>query len=85
MSEVTLTEIELSEKLKEWEEEDMKERKLRDKFADWDYMENASENVRKALELYIETGDLIRAARKYKIPYTELNNYRIKANIPLIV
>jgi len=29
------------------------------------------------LELYIETGDLIRAARKYKIPYTELNNYRI--------
>ena len=80
-----MKDIRLREKLKKWKEEDLKEKKLRGKYANQEYMKKTPENVRKALEFYIETGDLLRAARTYKIPYIEFNSYRIKANIPLIV
>lgn len=75
----------LKEKLKEWEEEDERAKRVRETSADWDYIDRVPKNVRKALKLFIECGDLIKAAREYDIPYTEFNSYRIKAGIPLLV
>ena len=75
----------LRKQFKEWEAEESKATQLRRESADQDYIKRTPAYVRQALEFYIETGDLLRAARKYTLSYPELNSYRIKANIPRVV
>ncbi|MFQ6071762.1 MAG: hypothetical protein ACE5KT_03540, partial [Methanosarcinales archaeon] len=80
-----LSSTEFLEKIERWKEEDIRYREERKKEVDWKYIEKLPKDVRKALEIFIETGDIIFAARSSNLPYLELNDYRIKAKIPYIV
>ncbi|MFQ6120712.1 MAG: hypothetical protein ACE5KE_12625 [Methanosarcinales archaeon] len=80
-----LSSTEFLEKIERWEEEDIRYREERKKGADWKYIEKLPKDVRNALEIFIETGDIIFAARSSNLPYLKLNDYRIKAKIPYIV
>ncbi|HDH07054.1 MAG TPA: hypothetical protein ENF87_01665 [Thermoproteales archaeon] len=64
------------EKMEEWG------RRVRREKADWDFIRRLPDKYRRALEYYIETGDIRSAATKYGINICFLNKLRIKANIP---
>jgi len=68
-----------------WEEEDREAREIRRREADWEYIKKQPLRIRRALELYIETGDLHLAARIADMTVDEFNEIRIKANIPVVI
>ena len=72
-------------KLREkWVREDEEFRVIRRRMADWDYIMKQPPRVRLALMVYIETGDIYRAARIAGLSIDEFNDVRIKASIPHI-
>ena len=72
-------------KLREkWVREDEEFRVIRRRMANWDYIMKQPPRVRLALMVYIETGDIYRAARIAGLSIDEFNDVRIKASIPHI-
>ncbi len=66
----------------EWKMEDREAREIRRRMADWDFINKQPPRIRRALILYIETGDLWIASRVAGLTVDEFNELRIKANIP---
>jgi len=72
------------ELIKKWEEEDEEARKIRKSMANWDFINKQPPRIKLALIVYIETGDIYKAARIAELTVDEFNEIRIKANIPSI-
>ena len=72
------------ELLKEWEEEDKEFREIRRRYANWNYINKQPPLIKLALIIYIETGDIYKAAKIAGMTIGEFNEYRFKANIPNI-
>ena len=64
--------------------EDAFERDVRRKYADWDFINKQPPRIRLALLIYIETGDIYKAARIAELSLYEFNEIRKKAKIPSI-
>lgn len=80
-----LVELNISSKLLEiWRKEDEEARRIRKKYADWKYIEKQPPRLRLALIIYIEIGDIYKAAKTANMTIDEFNEYRIEANIPNI-
>ena len=61
------------------------ERRIRREMADWDFIRSQPPRVRAALELYVETGDLYKAAKLAGMRLEEFEELRLKARIPKVV
>jgi len=72
------------ELLEEWEREDREAREIRRRSADWDFIEKQPPKARLALLVYIETGDIYKAARLAEMSISEFNELRRKAGIPAV-
>ncbi|NAZ24495.1 MAG: hypothetical protein GU357_01840 [Thermofilum sp.] len=70
------------EKFKEFERE---ARELREKSADWEFIEKQPEPIKTALKVLVENGDLWLAAKISGLPVDEFDEIRIKAKIPVVV
>jgi len=81
---VTRSKKHLEELLDEWREEDREFREIRRRKADWNYINKQPPLIKLALIIYIETGDIYKAARIAGMTIGEFNEYRFKANIPNI-
>ena len=57
-------------------------RRVRREKANWTFINSLPDKFRKALEYYIETGDIRAASVKFNINIYLLNELRIKAGIP---
>ncbi|RLE73691.1 MAG: hypothetical protein DRJ56_08810 [Thermoprotei archaeon] len=65
-----------------WLELEREAREVRRRMADWDFIRRQPLRVRLALEYYIETGDLYVASRIAGVTVEEMNELRVRANIP---
>ncbi len=65
-----------------WLELEREAREVRRRTADWDFIRRQPLRVRLALEYYIETGDLYVASRIAGVTVEEMNELRVRANIP---
>jgi len=72
------------ELLEKWEKEDEEARRIRRENADWDFINKQPPKIRLALLVYIETGDIYKAAKIAGMTIGEFNEIRIKAKIPSI-
>ena len=72
------------ELIKKWEEEDEEARKTRKSMANWNFINKQPPRIKLALIVYIETGDIYKAARIAELTVDEFNEIRIEANIPSI-
>ena len=70
---------------KKWEKFEEEARKLRRKYADWEFIRKQPIRVRLALEYYIETGDLYVASRIAGMKVEEFNELRKEAGIPNVI
>lgn len=70
------------EKFREFERE---ARELREKSADWEFIEKQPEPIKTALKVLVENGDLWLAAKISGLPVDEFDEIRIKAKIPVVV
>ncbi|WP_288006143.1 hypothetical protein [Thermofilum sp.] len=70
------------EKFKEFE---LEARELREKSADWEFIEKQPEPIKTALKVLVENGDLWLAAKISGLPVDEFDEIRIKAKIPVVV
>ena len=78
--------LKISQKLlEEWAKEDKELREIRHKYADWDFINKQPPRIRLALLIYIETGDIYKAARIAELSLYEFNEIRKKAKIPEII
>ncbi len=57
-------------------------KRLRRKYADWEFINRQPPKIREALKYYIEKGDLYVASRIAGLTVEEFNELRIKARIP---
>ena len=69
------------EKFKKEMEED---RKIRKESAKWNFIKNQPLRIKKGLEALVESGDLWVASRIAGITLDEMNDIRIRADIPMI-
>ena len=72
------------ELIEKWKEEDEEARKIRRKMANWEFINKQPPKIKLALIIYIETGDIYKAAKIAGLTIDEFNEIRIKANIPSI-
>ena len=63
-------------------EEEEEFRKIREKHADWKFIEAQPPKIREALKYYVKKGDLYVASRIAGLTVEEFNELRIKAGIP---
>ncbi|MEZ0319106.1 MAG: hypothetical protein ABWK05_03810 [Pyrobaculum sp.] len=61
------------------------EREIRAREADWEAIERLPPKVKRAVLLYIETGDLYKAAKLAGMPLDEFNQLRIRLRIPVVI
>ncbi len=61
------------------------EREIREREADWSFINSLPIKLKQALVLYIETGDEYKASRLAGLTLDEFNELRIKAHIPKVV
>jgi len=57
-------------------------KRIRREKANWEFIRKLPSRLRKALEFYVETGDIRAASVKFNINIYLLNELRIKAGIP---
>ena len=69
---------------KEFKKEMEEDRKIREESANWDFIKKQHLRIKKGLETLIKSGDLWVASRIAGIALDEMNDMRIKANIPMI-
>ncbi len=53
--------------------------------ADWEFIEKQPPKIRAALEFLVEDGDLYVASRIAGVTVDEMDELRIRANIPIVV
>jgi len=70
--------------LRKWEEEDREAREIRRRSADWDFIRRQPPRIKLALLLYIETGDVYKAAKIAGLTVDEFNEIRMRAKIPSV-
>lgn len=61
------------------------DREIRTRCVNRDFLEKQPLRIRKALDALTETGDLYFASRVAGLKMEEMNELRIKANIPVVV
>jgi len=67
-----------------WSMEDEKAREIRRRMADWKFIESLPARIKLALLIYIEEGDIYKAANIAGVTIDEFNEYRLRANVPRI-
>lgn len=72
------------ELLEKWMREDEEARNIRRNRANWKFIERQDPKVKLALIIYVETGDIYKAARIAGLTIDEFNEIRLKAGIPNI-
>jgi len=70
--------------VEEWIKEDEEAKRIRRSKADWNFINKQEPLIKLALIIYIETGDIYKAAKIAGLTIDEFNNIRIKAKIPSI-
>ena len=60
-------------------------RSIRRKMANWDFIEKQPPRIKQALKYLVEDGDLYVASRIAGLTVDEMDELRIKANIPIAV
>ena len=60
-------------------------REVRRRMADWEFIEKQPPKIRAALEFLVEDGDLYVASRIAGVTVDEMDELRIRANIPIVV
>lgn len=70
--------------LKSLTKELREDRRIRENEADWEFIKRQPHRLKKALELFVITGDMYKASRIAGITLDEMNQLRIKANIPIV-
>ena len=68
----------------EFKKEMEEDKKIRKESAEWNFIKNQPLRIKKGLEALIESGDLWVASRIAGITLDEMNDIRIRANIPII-
>ncbi|PKP55311.1 MAG: hypothetical protein CVT88_04810 [Candidatus Altiarchaeales archaeon HGW-Altiarchaeales-1] len=68
----------------EFKKEIEEDRKIRKESAKWNFIKNQPLRIKKGLEALIESGDLWVASRIAGITLDEMNDIRIRADIPMI-
>mgnify|MGYP000147270224 CR=1 FL=1 len=63
-------------------EEEAWARELRRRRADWDFINRQAPRIRHALRVYVETGDLYKAAKIAGLSLSRMDEVRRKARIP---
>jgi len=76
--------VSLDEIKKKWEKFEKEARKLRKKYADWEFIRRQPPLIREVLLYYIETGDIRRSCRFAKLNIEEFRELLRKANIPVV-
>ena len=71
--------------LEEWRREDEEAREIRRREADWAFIKRQSPRLRRALEAFVECGDLYVASRIAGLTIDEFNELRLRARIPVVV
>lgn len=72
-------------KLKDLANELKEDRKIREKRADWKFIKKQPYRIKKALELFVMTGDMYKASRIAGITLDEMNQLRMKSRIPIVI
>ncbi len=72
------------QRLSELLEEEEEARRLREKAADWEFINKQPPKVREALILYVRTGDLWRASKLAGLKLEEFDELRERAKIPKV-
>ncbi len=60
-------------------------RKIREKYADWDFIEKQPPKIKAALKYYVEKGDIRLASRIAGLTIEEFRELLRKARIPVVV
>jgi len=71
-------------KLRWWVEYFEEAKKIRRKYANWEFIKSQPPKLRVALEYFIEVGDLYNAAKLAGMSMEEFNELRIRAGIPSV-
>jgi hypothetical protein len=75
---------EVGAKLRWWIEYFEEAKKIRRRYADWEFIKSQPPKLRVALEYFIEVGDLYNAAKLAGMSMEEFNELRIRAGIPSV-
>jgi len=71
--------------LEKWRREDEEAREIRRREADWAFIRSQPPRLRRALEAFVECGDLYVASRIAGMTMDEFNELRLRARIPVVV
>ena len=71
-------------KLRWWIEYFEEAKRIRRRYADWEFIKSQPPKLRVALEYFIEVGDLYNAAKLAGMSMEEFNELRIRAGIPSV-
>ena len=71
-------------KLRWWVEYFEEAKRIRRRYADWEFIKSQPPKLRVALEYFIEVGDLYNAAKLAGMSMEEFNELRIRAGIPSV-
>jgi len=75
---------EVGAKLRWWIEYFEEAKRIRRRYADWEFIKSQPPKLRVALEYFIEVGDLYNAAKLAGMSVEEFNELRIRAGIPSV-
>ena len=75
---------EVGAKLRWWIEYFEEAKRIRRRYADWEFIKSQPPKLRVALEYFIEVGDLYNAAKLAGMSMEEFNELRIRAGIPSV-
>jgi len=75
----------LEELAERWQREDEEAREIRHREADWEFIRSQPPRLRRALECFVECGDLYVASRVAGMTVDEFNELRLRARIPVVV
>jgi len=76
--------VSLEEARKKWEEIEREDAEVRERMADWEFINSQKPLIRNALIYYIKTGDIRRACKLARMNIVDFRNLLRKANIPVI-
>mgnify|MGYP001772891866 CR=1 FL=1 len=66
-------------------DEDLIEREIRRREADWGFINSLPPKLKEALKFYVEVGDEYKAARLAGLSLDEFEELRIRAKVPKVI